>query len=83
MEGYYYEAKQEECENYGEHYVSYAIFTKEEEQVVFICHDVTMDQEEAGKLCLLLNTYGLEPEQAKYVVEDYIMEKYLPEERGE
>ena len=79
MRNYHYETKPEECESYGTHYTSYAIFTKEDEQVIPICHDVTIDPEEAGKLCLLLNTHGLEPEQAKYVVEDYIMEKYLVE----
>lgn len=79
MSHYCYETKLEECENYGTHYTSYAIFTKENNQVITICHDVTMIKEEACQLCSLLNAHQLEPEQARYVVEDYIMEKYLVE----
>lgn len=72
-----YGIKAEKYESYGEYYISYAIVIEGEEGQIFICHDVTLKREEAEKLCLLLNTYDLEPEQAKYVVEDYIMERYL------
>ena len=76
---YHYEAKAEKLESYGVNYISYAIFTEEEGHAAAILHDVTTSQEEASKICLLLNAHELEPEQARYVLEDYIMEKYLPE----
>lgn len=79
MKNYCYEAKPEEFQNEGQTYISYGIFTKENGQITFIYHDVTTDQKEVGKLCGLLNKYDLEPEQAKYVVEDYMNEKYLVE----
>ena len=76
MKKYHYEARQEECENYGTHYISYAIFAEAGEADA-VYHDVTTNQEEATKLCVLLNSHELELEQAKYVIEDYIMEQYL------
>lgn len=78
MKGYHYEMRQEECESYGTNYISYAIVTQEE-QAAAIWHDVTANQEEAAKLCTLLNKHELEPEQAGYVIEDYIIGQYLVE----
>ncbi|MBQ9119648.1 MAG: hypothetical protein IJY09_06285 [Lachnospiraceae bacterium] len=72
-----YSTKAEQLESNGMHYLAYGIFAVMQEKEELIYHDVTLNQEAASKLCGLLNREKLEPEQAKYVVEDYIMEQYL------
>lgn len=72
-----YETRAEQLECHGEGYTSYGIFTKAQGEEEYICHDVTSDEEEAKRLCKLLNDEKLEPEQAKYIVEDYILGKYI------
>lgn len=63
--------------NYGVCYTTYGISVKISGYTVPVQHDVTMKLEEAERICKLLNSYRLEPEQAKYVIEDCIIESYL------
>lgn len=74
---YYYETQTEYNESCGLNYVSYGIFTGEREEKTVLFRDISVDGKEASEICRLLNSSDLEAEQAKYVIEDFIMEKYL------
>lgn len=75
--GFLYEPRLEHFDNYGVCYATYGIFVKMAGEEVPVQHDVTIKPEEAERICQLLNRYGLEPEQAKYVIEDCIIENCL------
>ena len=72
-----YEPCSEHLEHYGICYTTYGIFLKKDEEIIPVQHDVTLQLGEAERICGLLNKHGLDPEQAKYVIEDCIAEKYL------
>lgn len=72
-----YETKAERFDNQGVPYISYGIFTRTRGEEEFIYHDVTLNEEDARELCGLLNAEKPEPEQARYIVEDYILGKYI------
>ncbi|MDE7211814.1 MAG: hypothetical protein K2O03_10280 [Lachnospiraceae bacterium] len=74
---FYYEACSEQLNNYGVCYTTYGIFLKKDGETIPVQHDVTVQIGEAERICGLLNKHGLDPEQAKYVIEDCIVEKYL------
>ena len=72
-----YEAKEEYLEQDGVKYTSYGIVTRLDGREHFLYHDVTSDKSMAEQLCERLNEEAMELEQAKYIVEDYILEQYL------
>lgn len=72
-----YEPCSELLDSYGVCYTTYSIFLKKDGETIPVQHDVTMRLGEAERICRLLNEHGLDPEQAKYVIEDCIVEKYL------
>lgn len=72
-----YETQEEHLCNYGENYVAYGIYLMYDGETVPLYHDVTMKYEEAERICTLLNSHSLEPEQAKYVIEDYVLGCYI------
>lgn len=76
-EVFLYEPRQEELCSDGVRYTTYGVFLKTAGEVVPVQHDVAMKPEEALRICELLNRYGLEPEQARYVIEDCIIESYF------
>lgn len=74
---FYYEPCLEHLDSYGVCYTTYGIFLKKDGENVLVQHDVAMQLGEAERICGLLNKHGLDPEQAKYVIEDCIAEGYL------
>lgn len=72
-----YEARLEKLCSCGVCYTAYGIFVQTAEETIPLQHDVTTKAEEAKRICRLLNRYELEPEQARYVIEDCIAESYL------
>ncbi len=72
-----YESRAEELNSYGTSYRTYGIFLKKDGEVIPLQHDVARSEREANRICELLNKYDLEPEQARYVIEDCIIESYL------
>ena len=74
---FYYEPCSEHFDDYGVCYTTYGIFLKKEEEKIPVQHDVTTKLKEAERICRLLNEYELDPEQAKYVIEDCVAEMYL------
>lgn len=72
-----YEPCSEQLDNYGVSYTTYGIFLDKDGEMVAVQHDVTMQLAEAERICGLLNKHELDPEQAKYVIEDCIVENYL------
>ena len=74
---YFYEPRMEYSNSYGIYYATYGIYLKTDREVIPLQYDVTMKYEEANQICEILNRHSLEPEQAKYVIEDCIIEKYL------
>lgn len=74
---YFYEPRMEYSNSYGIYYATYGIYLKTDREAIPLQHDVTMKYEEANQICEILNRHNLEPEQAKYVIEDCIIEKYL------
>ena len=72
-----YESMAEQLDSYGTSYRTYGIFLKKDGELIPLQHDVARDEKEANRICELLNKYDLEPEQARYVIEDCIMESYL------
>lgn len=67
----------EQLDNYGVLYTTYGIFLDKGEELVAVQHDVTMQLAEAERICGLLNKHELDPEQAKYVIEDCVVESYF------
>ncbi len=72
-----YEPCSEHLDCYGISYTAYGIFLNKNGEMVAVQHDVTRQLEEAERICKLLNKHELDPEQAKYVIEDCIVEGYL------
>ena len=72
-----YESQVEHYESYGIEYATYGIYWNNENRLVPILHDVTLRTEEAERICRLLNKHSLNPEQARYVVEDCVIESYI------
>lgn len=74
---YSYESRLEHMDSYGTRYETYGIFVKSGDEMVLLQHDVAREESEAKRICELLNKYEIEPEQAKYIIEDCIIESYL------
>ena len=73
----FYESRMERLDSYGTMYTTYGIFFERDGETVLLQHDVAREEGEANRICELLNKYDLEPEQARYVVEDCIIGSYF------
>ncbi len=76
-EKFFYESELEQLENYGVSYATYGIFLNKDGEQTLVQHDVALSREEAERICQLLNRNKLDIEQAKYVIEDCVVETYL------
>lgn len=76
-ERFFYESQLEQLDSYGMSYTTYGIFLNRDGERVLVQHDVALSQKEAERICQLLNKHKLDMEQAKYVIEDCIVETYL------
>jgi hypothetical protein len=76
-EKYFYEPRPEQFDNYGVAYTTYGIFLNRDGEMIPVQHDVTLQAGEAERICCLLNKHELDLEQAKYVIEDCVVEEYL------
>lgn len=72
-----YEPRSEKLCIDGVCYSTYGIYVNVSGEIIPVQHDVTMKPDEAARICELLNRHSLEPEQAKYVIEDCIIESYF------
>ena len=71
-----YEIFSETIHGYDCDYVTYSIRVCEmENEVTF--HDVSTKKDRAQRLCVILNREHPNPEQAGYLVEDFVHEAYL------
>ena len=76
-EMFFYESQLEQLDSYGVSYATYGIFLNKDGERIPVQHDVTLYKEEAERICQLLNRNKLDMEQAKYVIEDCVVETYL------
>lgn len=74
---YFYEIRTERLAFDGIFYETQTIYLTVNGETSLFQQDVARQPEEANRICELLNRHDLEPEQAKYVVEDCIIESYF------
>lgn len=74
---YHYGLRSEWLEHYGVRYEAFGVVAKNGENVNVIVTDATRSKDAIMRLCNLLNDNELEPEQARYVIEDFVAEQYL------